>query len=297
MHPLVKLTTGLLCLATLSGCLSTAPSKPMERDPNNSLALDIAIAGRLGSHLRDAEVPEKAYRKMSSGIIDTAYVAQGFFNPLVGMSSGMNGFGNLLIILTEDQTVNEKRHQLLAWMPKELAKDSDQATELMHSMLRNAALKSLNELGYSEVKGQSAYNYSSWVGKTTETIYINGKDCSPKNTVCKLVIYVSEPGEDIPPNFVSTASVDTWQWRNRNGAEMYFFKSINQETQYFINELKFYNEAIRDLPKWVYYYVSPGMHQPGSTWTPDMKLPVYKYPFILNQGKMHLFIKPQLAQR
>lgn len=276
-----KLTLTLLTsLFLIAGCAQ----KPLNIDPTtNSEALQVARAAGL-FQVRDQEIPQKDFNRLAdSSTYNAAWATTMYFNPAPGFSSGSSLLLLLPTLLGPERPADGYKH-LIAWMPQDIAKDTNEAQIKMDAILLEALEQTAKELGYSD------YLTDSGVINNRHITVLNLRDedslCrSEENFYCGFSNRLQAPKPKATPDFLKAL----------NSQSSYFFPLTKYDSINFLDrskdlpildQLKALQIYSKQLPEWAYLYVAPkAVH--------NEKGELLEYPFILHQGKTLLFVKPE----
>lgn len=273
----------------MAGCQSTMHYK---YDENDSRALNYAKVGNI-SGVYDAELPKDTVDKINSGVLSGAlhgtvgYLTASTIN-LTDATGLILGF---LSGITEAKNPAE-RTALFALMPSDLAEDRSDAAKKMTLIMEKSITNALNELGPETyelahnpyIKNSLFFLYGS--GGALNCPYYDKDKILAKNekgTSCSGAVNLQKP------LFIN---VTESEWLTTEPS-VYFFSA---------GKGHLYNRIVLDpkgnkaqtgklmallskhLPEWAYIYVAPKdlLDDDGEQ---------IEYPYILNQGQAHYFVK------
>lgn len=274
------IATSIAALALLAGC-STVTNNI---DPKtNSEALQVARAATL-FEVRDQEIPQTEFDRLADNTAyNAAWATTMYFNPAMGFSSGSSLALALPALLLNNKPKDSFNH-VLAWMPKELADNPENAVDKMNGILLEALEKTATYFD------QSNYTTGDFKSRGRHITYIDIEDesleCSlQEGFFCSLVNRINTPRLTISPNVL----------QKQGEQPVYFFPLRKDHTLMFVerreelkkqDQLEIITTYSKNLPDWVYLYIAPKTIH-------NTKGELLEYPFILHQGKTLLFVKPQ----
>lgn len=276
--------TAILAATTLAGCAAG----PMKYNESHSEAYNIAQAGGLTQGIRDRTVPADQMSSLSDLALDGGWVASGFFNPQLGMSSWQTLGLHALGVAVEPEKQGA-RNSMIAWMPKSMAATPYEARDVLREQVKETVAKTMEELGAtsrvvidridSHDQGTIviAYEKPEWncTGETQEQ-------------VCMVRAVVYPPREGNAPDFISDKESSAYRFTANhaykyNRFELHTVKNSVTEAP----EAEIITALSKNLPEWVYLYTAPNQ---VSIKGGGEKI---AFPFILNQGAMKLFVTPE----
>lgn len=276
-----KLTTALLAsLTLLTGCATST----LNIDPStNSQALQVARAATL-FELRDQEIPQTEFNRLAdSTVYNAAWATTMYFNPAKGFSSGSSLALVLPALLFDGKPADSFNH-VLAWMPQELAANQKEAQKKMDEILLDALEKTALELGHSNYITEQVKLGSRNI--TLLAIEDESLNCTlEKGFFCGLGNRLNEPRLSSAPQVLQKYSQQpAYFFPLRKDHTLLFHKrNENLPKQ---DQLEFLTSYSQNLPDWVYLYIAPKtIHNAQGEQV--------EYPFMLHQGKVLLFLKPE----
>lgn len=285
----------LLVAATIfiTGCAFINNSSPYNEEW--SKAKNITHSAGMKQQVHDQQLPVGAYSK--EGKLQDHKLGK-ISHPAYGSTSGIIGvniqpygaFESFYWGWSVPGGSHYSDHRLFAWMPDELAKDEDEARELLEVMLERASLAIFEEMGY---KSQPVKKPFSLAERAFKQWYLEQPDgtCSFARLNCMFSLYIPEP--------TSVSQAPYYSYYSIAGQPSWFFAS--QDTGAYprmaisqggglesISENVFYQKLSARLPGWVYFYLAPDEVGTGDNNT------TVAYPYLLEKGKPLLFIRPTL---
>jgi hypothetical protein len=238
--------------------------------------LNVARAGGISYGLEDSIVPKEEIDAFSdSGGFGLVYTASGFVSPIPGLSGGMTAGLNLVTFLFSPSPASS-RTSIIAWMPEELAGDNPQLA--LGGMLEAASVKALKDHGYD------AEPHNNDEGSISMLFMFDGQLCKRPDLTswkCNMFYSIREPDDvDNSPLFLTKTHGPVKFFNPAATVRSYYkFKRHLQ-----INELEYLVATSKYLPEWFSFYVPPKEVKLDATTK-------VKLPLIINQGKIHYFIK------
>jgi len=263
----------------VAGCSTTSP----KYNPQDSYALNVARTAGISAKLEYRALPKDTVSSITdSAGFGFAIAASGYNAPLPGVTgSQMAGMNFAAWILAPE--ADSARNSLIAWMPTKVAKGSPK--EALADLLLEAASQGIRDLGYIPVQ-EIAKNGTD---KTGIGIYITHRndgicqDNQQGKSNCWISFAIRDAERTATPAILPGSQGQSW----------FFDPSANVYSRFVFpgghpgfNELELLIATSKHLPEWIYFYVAPkkvfiGKDQP------------IKIPLIVNQGKVHYFIKEQ----
>lgn len=267
----VKLIFPIWFLATMivSGC--TLKPQPYQYNHSESQALNIYKAAGL-TGLTDTKITDGVYQSVKSGrgyalangIVN--YNSATFLNlsPWTAFSFGF------LNILTSGNT-DPKSDGIIAWMPTYLAKDKDEAKDVMNKLFYEAILKITQNKQFILKKEPILYGY------TLLLISDPKSKCqiSSKKQSCNLTFGYKFKSPETKPSFL----------HNKTKNSYFFYKSDSRyftTNSFIIDKFEFLKELSLNLPEWVAFYLAP-----------EKESNKKKVPLIINKGNVLYFTVPK----
>ncbi len=264
-------------LLVTAGCSTT----PTTYNSQDSYALNVARAANIDAKLKDTELPKNTVSDITeSAGYGFAMAASGYNAPITGFSQSQMAGMNLAAWLLAPEAASA-RNSLIAWMPEETANASPK--EALADLLLEAASQAVRDLGFEPVQEIA----KGGTDKTGIGIYVTGRNdeiCQDNQygkSNCWVSFAIRDAELTTPPLFVNDGQSKSW----------YFDPSANVYSRFVFpknhpgfNELELLLATSKHLPEWVYFYVAPkkvfiSKDQP------------IKVPLIVQQGKIHYFIK------
>lgn len=275
-----------LSIAALTGCASTA-SEPAKYDPTASRAWNITKAGGI-DRLKDQSVSAEEYKQITSSNIalDAGWIHSSYVNPAPGFSSGAAlGITLAAALFTPNHVSTE--NSLIAWMPSNLAEDKQQAKELFRQLVGDAMEKGLHDLGLGKEKPQTGEMLGTYAVVTS--IVNNELGCRPyakgeKNT-CSVSAFFKAPLAATSPSFITGQPYQAYAFTVVSNINRSHLK-VNSGPETTLDEAAVYAAVSKHLPEWAFLYLGPKKVRNADRKT-------IPYPFVQDQGKLELFIKPQ----
>ncbi|MBB3105165.1 hypothetical protein [Azomonas macrocytogenes] len=285
MKQLSKTLLASLGIMILTGCATTAP-EPQPYDPTKSRALNLAYAAGL-DRLTDQEIPKEQGQHITDSLAYNALWAHtNFVSPAPGFSSFGAGALSVAGWLFAPKE-KEARNSLVAWMPKTMARTPEEAEDKMLDIVKEAIDKGLTDLGvdfyflYKTRKSISAVSFL-----INDAAY-GCPQVKPEDSIlniCGVTFIVREPLIGKTSTVVSEHEYPTYFFDPRPDVK-YSKIFIEQTANSKLPEQSIYAAISKHLPKWVLLYLAANeVKQKDAS-----KIP---FPYILQQGKAELFIKP-----
>ena len=294
---MIKYLPFLVAVFVLSAC----GSNPYKSDPKQSEALNAARAGGIASlQLKDVprEKIEQALKREGLDPDTEAAIGLGFASAkYAGLMAATPGISNLLggTLFALDALFSRKHEPHLrrgnfAWMPISMAKDEEEAQQVMKEILVKAMIETIGD-HVRLVTEEVSYD-PTLAPSYTKTVYaVEGHpDCVPENEnqFCELAITVDEPEVAYTPDFLGKGKSYRWSL-HKNSPRFYFFgvvlmEHIRNGAKYVRHvsehsEVEFRRKVTERLPEWFFVY-----HPPGKKEKP--------YPLVLNKGRILYFVEP-----
>lgn len=276
MKQLSKTLLASLGMMILTGCATTAP-EPQPYDPTKSRALNLAYAAGL-DRLTDQEIPKEQGQHITDSLAYNALWAHtNFVSPAPDFSSFGAGALSVAGWLFAPKE-KEARNSLVAWMPRTMARTPEEAELKMDKIVKEAIEKGLADLNLEVKKRALSISYSKYIFDKDVFECFKGwlvKECSVES-----IIYT--PISGIAPASISGKNYSAFFFDPR--ATLYSKIEIIQFSNK-VPEKAIYAAISKHLPEWAMLYLAPKevKQEDGS------RLP---FPYILQQGKAELFIKP-----
>lgn len=277
----------VLFSATLAAC-STVP-KQKAYDPSKSLALNLVEAAGI-EDLKDQTVSAEDYDKLhSSGagvVAGLGWAGANFAMPAPGFSSGW-GFGLGMLSMIRSTKIPAKRRQLVAWMPKSMASDAQEAQRQLVELSEQALRTALNDLGWKHVLmarttlSSGGVFFGAWV--VDEALGCAPSEAATKEK-CLVAIHISKPVSGGPaPDIINSDAADTYFFEpNIYGQSLVTFANRGNNK---MNAQAFYMSLSRNMPEWLFFYFPPKDYIDID---PDANL---DYPQVYYKGGQELFVR------
>ena len=288
---LKKLTLGLLLSSVflMTGCQTTFKTT---YNDNDSHALNLANAAGI-TGVKDAEVPKDSVSKMNNTVLDGALSGTvGFLSAntinLTDWTGGALGF--MSAVFQPDHP--SQRTAIFAFMPSDMAKDKNEAVQKMINIMKDTFQNSFDELGADDVtityrpdiiKNALAFAYGG--GNAINCPLGDDPDNPEKERVpmCRGSVVVQKPNQLlIEENKWLTNEPSVWYFSASKG---HFYNKIEINARgYKAQTARLMALFSKHMPEWAYIYVAPKD-------TLDDNGDPINYPYVLNQGQAHLFVK------
>ncbi|HOY21660.1 MAG TPA: hypothetical protein PK002_00805 [Cellvibrio sp.] len=256
----------LCAFVNLSGC-ATAPAAKY----NDKISYASNLAASANAFvIKDTEVPKESIGDFAqNGISDVAWITAAGFTPPTGVTRGFSlGITAAAIIFGPKDPANKSR--ALIWVPKELVGAKETPREFAYKTISEAYKKTAGSYGLQSYTEDNKKN----LGFTSST--------DIKNTAENLMLFVLGDYKEVKaPD--SMGSKESYLY----STDPYLDYSSNLVANKFvsINDFEFIVKLSSALPEWVVLYIKPGFVTiNGET---------NKFPFILQSGKIHLFVIPK----
>ncbi|WP_298637122.1 hypothetical protein [uncultured Umboniibacter sp.] len=280
-----KLLVAGVTLSLTVGC-TLSPKEPgvyiedhYTYDPSKSEALNVWHRAGMSVELHDVELPEGTVIDSSFWDSGTGTIAGA---ALVGNTASMAGLSGGLFAATDIiggalvHTVAE-RNRVIFWMPKEEGETELEARKRLTASFEVAAVSAYERMGF-EIRGSVTVAQLN-VLTAGAVAYGNG-DCELDNRcMSTLLVYPLDFNDKL---WIETASTQT---------EFSRF-DIDSSQNGFINDrgysqLDLLVEISKGMPEWFHMYIAPRrliIDEEGN---------YNEIPFMINQGNINLFVKPQ----
>lgn len=196
--------------------------------------------------------------------------------------------------------------KVYAWMPKALAETPEEAIDIMRQILLNNLRKGLNDVEFSPPYKVEATpvellpRVSKSIEMAKQEVFkVYGGKCGDKKDHIKchygfnymiqafMDKKIFHPYPGISPDFLGAK--DVWAFTARSIFRFYRSFSLKKgEPDPSLPDLKVYQATSKYLPEWIYIYL-PNSQKSHLILANGQPLPM---PVVLNQGKIHLFVKP-----
>ena len=280
----------LLTPILLAGCIAGF-NKPYENQW--SKAKNLATAAGMGAKLYDQELPDTAYDK-DGNLLD--HQLNSIYHPAYGSIDGLTAviinpygpFENFYWGWTIPGVSHHSQHRLFAWMPLQMATDSQNARVIMENMMARASLDILADLNYQTREVENPFihqglQFKQWYLEHPEN------NCSLEEMNCVLSLYIPEPqGPYKAPRFAYHNIAAEKSWFFSAGNDSVFPRLILAEGDGTkgVSANQFYQKLSVRMPGWAYFYIAPNEAGIGED---NRTVP---YPYVLEKGKPLLFIRP-----
>ncbi|CAM5208941.1 hypothetical protein OURE66S_01862 [Oligella ureolytica] len=272
----------------IAGCQSTVQFK---YDENDSKALNYAKAGGIDIGIQDAELPKDTVDKVNNGVLSGAlhgtvgYLTASTIN-LTDTTGLILGF---LSGVSEAKNPSE-RTALFALMPSHLAEDRSDAAKKMTKITEESMAKAFNDFNVDATyidrhSRMNIFTFAYGGDKVKDCLYFD--DNTPMDKVdemCFSTVTIQKP---------YLIEVVNSEWLTNEPSIYYFSASkghlynkiiLNTNNKVKPQTGKLMALLSKHLPEWAYIYVAPKdlLDDDGEQ---------IEYPYILNQGQTHYFVK------
>ncbi len=281
----------ILAISTFLVILTACATGSRPYNPEKSLALNLAEAGGIEG-LADQSVSATDYTSIQSSgatvLTDIGWAGANFSTPAPGVSGGL-GFGLGLLSMVRSTDLPAKHRQLVAWMPRSMAADLNDAQRIMRDVTMSAIDKALLDIGWSRSDFELSRRESKIIAAAVFRSIGSAPKCAeysaPLANKCLLAAYIQTPVEvDTSPAILGQDSQPSYLFRG--DAILNGYISIVSRGQDIDLQL-FYMALSKHLPTWAYFYIPPKAvmkaHADGNL----------AYPQIYFRGKKELFITVQ----
>ncbi|WP_432464100.1 hypothetical protein [Agarivorans sp. QJM3NY_33] len=280
----MKINQLAMLLATtpilMTGCATTSTSAAY--DKTHSKAFNIAQAGGL-YEVKDRIVPRTEYESLifTGNTTTNTLLFTSSLGANMDLGAGL-GMGLLTSVLEQPGTAS--RNSVVAWMPQSEAATSEEAQAKLVSQMKVAMEDTLQEMGlsYEVTNGNSErkvelYFHNEEFGCPEYQQGMTNKD------LCYIATEIFEPRETVSPSFVSSAQ-NSYAFESNHKVYYHRFR-VTPGRDSNVPTDQMYATVSSKLPEWVYLYIASGDIQINKT--------TVKAPYLLEQGKAHLFIHPE----
>lgn len=254
-------------------------------EQHHSEAYRIASAGGLSKDIRDTVVPAGKIGSIEESVAKVGFVAAGYIDPQLGMTSWQSMGANVLAEMLEPDS-HGARISMMAWMPESLAVNRAQARDAFVIALTDATKNALASLDVTyEVLTMNRD------GVTSIQIIDENWNCPEYKTgktklsdTCRIRIHAYEPAAiSAPPDFM-VGSERRYPFTSGHGRKYQKLDLLVTDSSRVPGTL-LYESISKFSPEWLFIYVAPGklMDTEGTT---------VPFPYILNRGQAKLFLKP-----
>ncbi|RYY74432.1 MAG: hypothetical protein EOO52_12775 [Gammaproteobacteria bacterium] len=250
----------------LSSCASTPQNK---FDSKRSYANNIATAAN-AFVIKDAEVPQEVLGDFTkNGISDLAWIGAAGISPPPGVSRPFSlGITSAALIFGPKDPAGESR--VLVWVPKDLLAQGESPRDYTFKIVAAAYAKVAESLGlqaYSnDNKKALGFTSSKDIKKVGENV---------------LLFVLGDPKEVVAP----AAAGGKPSYLFTTDPYLDYSSKIVAKDFGSIDEFGFLMKLSAELPEWIVLYIKPEFLKiNGET---------NKFPFMLQNGKMHLFVVPK----
>lgn len=264
----------------LTGCATT--STPATYDNTHSKAFNIAQAGGL-YEVKDRPVPRSEYEslKFTGNTATNTLLFTSSLGANMDLGAGL-GMGLLTSVLEQPGTAS--RNSVVAWMPQSEAATSEEAQAKLVKLMKVAMEDTLKEMGlsYEVTNGNSDrkvefYFYNEEFGCPEYQQGMTNKD------LCYIAAEIFEPRKAASPSFVSSAQ-NSYAFESNHNVYYHRFR-VTPGRDSNVPTDQMYAAVSSKLPEWVYLYIASGQIKINDT--------TVTTPYLLEQGKAHLFIHPE----
>lgn len=290
-----------LAILALSGCAST-PTGYMYQ---HSLAYNVALNGGIkAEQLHDVKLTEEQSQHLADTVgFRAADTALGFTFPAAGLNKWQSGGGAALglaqAFLESQITHSYQRIILMAWMPTSMAQAAKQARAKFDQMIRDAMEHTMTQAGLKWQDNDPStriHNGNFRTGYFVQGVNkvwhcpISDKAGKYQNDLaCYIYSNTVLPEQIKSPDLPGVKSGNSYFFGYHRTKKLLFFEfskwdSVHSDAVYAdakVDELSFLQGVSQQLPAWAYIYV------PAKEVSLNGKS--IDYPFVLNQGKVHLF--------
>jgi len=227
---------------------------------------------------------------VSGAMIGTA-VATNFFTPTYGLTKGQNITGMLLTVLTNGRPAIVGSDSAFAFMPIEMAENSEAAGILMYKMINDMAIKSFD--GFSLIDATFSYppenqQYSLDEREQYVGYVIRGGACEAVN--CRLTRFRIfrgsyshiKPSEGVAPDWMG--GYKAWVFEKGSSIAIPALSVGNE-----FNALIYAKTLSKNLPEWVYISVTPQYKFKDISRNAGLTIPL-----IYNKGKAMTIVFPEI---
>ncbi|HBC3543659.1 TPA: hypothetical protein KD020_002984 [Vibrio parahaemolyticus] len=273
-------TTLMSACIVLVGCATT--SNPSVYDEGHSKAFNIAQAGGL-YEVKDHIIPREEYEslKLTTSTATNTLLFNSSLGANMDLSSGL-GLGLLTSVLEQPGTAS--RNSIIAWMPQNEANSAKEAQAKLVKKMKDAMESTLKEMGlaYEATNGNSDrkvefYFHSTDFGCPEYQQGMTNKD------LCYIATEIFEPRKAASPSFVSSAQ-NSYAFESNHKVYYHRFR-VTPGRDSDVPTDQMYAAVSSKLPEWVYLYIASGQIEINDT--------TVTTPYLLEQGKAHLFIHPE----
>jgi len=278
---------------------------PYKSDQDYSTARNVSRAAGVYTYdVSKKDFTESYGKAISTGevIHDLVETTMDSVEITANVFSMMMGVTNLSWVtsILQSKKDAEDRQLMLAWMPKGDIEDEDEAWHKLNDIIREALRKDNMpvkpvERAVMNKDLEGDYGSISHIG-------LRGEKC-PKPFFCQLYASKFEPPEEINlPDFLGGGEGYFFEIDSKDASQYFSFNCVSRIIQFnSIQNIKFRNKHIDK-----YFECAQNMNEAAVTFSKNMPEWFYLYrpaskeyqigiPHILNQGKAHFFIKPELS--
>ena len=309
--------------SALTACVTAPAAYPY--NPKQSEALNIARAAKL-SDLRD--IPWDRYQKardeaLAKGVkldrpslagpaISGAATYFSNVRPLPGLGSGTAATVDAALMWLGKPDSASAKSQLIAWMPRDMARTPEEAQTRMTEILSSAIRSAAAETKWPTGKRVAPENIQVQKDPSKRVILvpISGGECDSELIRCMYPFFLGNklPRASLAPEllggneayeFTATSSIDsaTWSSEGRSYRELSAPKrevpALDKVKTWHpvLPDVEFYSAISSRLPKWAYLYLTPADDR-VSIPTEDGQRAFLRFPVMLHQGQAMFFIEP-----
>lgn len=284
------LSLKILAIAIVSASLAACATGPRPYNPDKSLALNLAEAGKIDG-LKDQKVSTEEYGRISKSnlFLDAGWTTAITASPASGFNSGF-GLGLGLLTMLIPEPVGAKEHQFVAWMPADMASSPEDAQVKMRDITAKAVEAALRDLRWEHSPMEYWVNPLLWGRKDQMAallIYPEKMGCLPqeaKGKHCVLTVEMVKPKPiKTSPAAIGRPSQPSYFFAG-NTTEYGFVVASNGESG-SIDTPYLYAMVSKHLPDWAYFYTPPAKYIRVKATNKDPNFPLIYY-----QGKAEMFV-------
>jgi outer membrane lipoprotein SlyB len=171
---------------------------------------------------------------------------------------------------------SEVRHpKIIAWMPKDMASNEDEAGQKFAEIIYSAYSKAMAGYGVDvSAHKKVTHGWYDYLESDNKCEFISVLDHKPVEAAVLTVDMPRRVLESLKP-----------QWLGEGEAWYFAHPATLSDSCLKIDQEKIWQEASSKLPEWIYFYTG--------TVTAKGNKAVYRKPFVYHQGKRLEFIMPQ----
>ncbi|EGQ8902390.1 hypothetical protein JKP10_18080 [Vibrio vulnificus] len=273
-------TTLMSACIVLVGCATT--STPATYDNTHSRAFNIAQAGGL-YEVKDRIVPRAEYESLefTGNTATNTLLFTSSLGANIDLGAGL-GVGLLTSVLEQPGTAS--RNSVVAWMPESEAATSEEAQARLVSQMKVAMENTLKEMGLSyEVTNGNSERKVEFYFHNEEFGCPEYQQGMTNKELCYIATEIFEPRKAASPSFVSSAQ-NSYAFESNHKVYYHRFR-VTPGRDSNVPTDQMYAAVSSKLPEWVYLYIASGQIKINDT--------TVTTPYLLEQGKAHLFIHPE----